>query len=172
MQMLRYTFREPLPLKNAKDADPNVIGKALEEIAAKNDGELTPVNTVAAAKSPRHVLHRHFEWRDHLAAQQYRLDQARTLIRCVQLVDDKDKSQTARPAFLSITDKAGTSYHGIGEIMKSSTLQAAVLKQAERDLEAFERRYSELSDICVLIRDAKTRVRTRLDEMEAARPHI
>lgn len=162
-----YTFREgPLPIKNAKDADPQQIGEALAEIAAAADGHLTPRATVDAARDPRHVLNPHFEWDDQAAAEAYRLDQARELIRMIRIEDDEREDNP--PAFLSVNEgKAGVSYRTLGEVLGNADLQTAVLKSAERDLAAFERRYRSLADICEIISEARKRVADRRAGIES-----
>lgn len=159
---IRYVFAEEaiLAFKNAKDADPQRIGEALAEIAAASDGHLTPQAAVAAARDPRHTLHPHFEWDDEVAADAYRLDQARHLIRLIRVSDDN--RDVDPPAFLSVNQgKAGVSYRTIGDVLNSVTLQDAVLKAAERDLLAFETRYQRLGDICTIVREAREKVAER-----------
>jgi hypothetical protein len=69
----KYIFQEdPVVIKNAAEADPQEIGEALADIAAKNGGELTEEAVIAAARDPRSVLHKHFEWDDRVAAHAYR----------------------------------------------------------------------------------------------------
>src|SRR5215475_4546630 len=98
--VIRYQFKEaPLVIKNAKNANPQKIGEALAKIA-EQDGGLTPAATVNAARPERHVLHKHFEWDNDIAAELFREDQARGLIRCIRIVDETD--DTPKMAFLSI----------------------------------------------------------------------
>jgi hypothetical protein len=167
MTGIKYIFREdePLRIKAAGKADPQTIGEALAEIAEKAEGHLTPSAVVDSARSENHPLHPHFEWNDSAAAEAYRLDQARSIIRMVRVVDDSTNDGTTR-AFLSVKDPAGMSYRSIGDVKSSLELQLAVLRQAERDLEAFKRRYREMTDICDLIEQAKRKLKTRLDNME------
>jgi len=61
------------------------IATRLAEIAAKNDGRLTPDDVLKDAKSVKSPLHDQFEWDDSDAARQWRLGQARTLIRSVKI---------------------------------------------------------------------------------------
>lgn len=49
----------------------------------ERNGRLTPQRVVEAAKSKKSPLHEFFEWNDVVAAEAYRLDQARALIRTV-----------------------------------------------------------------------------------------
>lgn len=65
-------------------ASPEVV-KALHQIAEANNGTLTPDAVVATARNPKSVLHDFFTWDDSIAAQQYRNEQARSLIRSVRI---------------------------------------------------------------------------------------
>lgn len=164
--MISYTFRDgPVTIKNAKKADPQKIGTALAKIAEQQKGRLTPPAVVEAARDVRNPLHKHFEWDNQVAAEAYRLDQARMLIRSVALVGEDDAEPA--PAFLSISDKVGTSYRSMGEILNSADLQSAVLAAAERDLAAFEKRYRQLKDICEIVSDARAKVAARRSKNES-----
>ena len=151
--MIRYEFKDaPLTIKNAKKADPQKIGEAIDKVATANDGHIKPAAIVEAARASRSPLHRHFEWDDEKAADAYRIEQARTLIRSIRTIDD---TGDAKPAFLSVNEKAGVSYRTFSDVMSSTDLQYAVLKQADRDLEAWESRYQELTDICKVVSTAR-----------------
>lgn len=160
--MIKYVFKEDkvLSIKGADKADPQRIGEALEAISAKAGGHLTPPDIVETARNPRHVLHKHFEWDDQVAAESYRLDQARSLVQCIHVEAGETESGVAR-AYLSVREKDGTSYRSIGDVLQSADLQAKVLAAAERDLLSFESRYRSLSDICHLIRQAREQVQER-----------
>lgn len=165
--MMKYVFREdePLRIKAAIRADPQTIGDALDKIRMASGGELEPKAVVDTARDARHPLHPHFEWNDSVAADSYRLDQARGIIRIVRVVDDDVSGGTSR-AFLSVIGRNGVSYRTAEDVKKSRDLQAAVLAQAERDLEAFERRYRELVDICQIVRGARSAVQKRRGGVE------
>jgi hypothetical protein len=166
--MQKYVFRadEPIRIKGANKANPQVIGAALEKISEDNKGELTPLAVVEKARAKSHPLHLHFEWDDSVAAEAYRLDQARSLIRLVRVEDDDAAEGTSR-AFISINDGDGSSYRPIASVKRSADLQLAVLKQAQRDLEAWERRYRELTDICQIVRTAREKVQKRVTKSES-----
>lgn len=163
--MIKYTFKdEPLTIKNKTKAQPQKVGEALAKIAAANKGHLTPIAVVNEARNDRSVLHRHFEWDDAVAAEAYRLDQARTLIRSVQVVNDDEDTQA--PAFISIAEKGGVSYRTLQDVLDSADLQAQALKQAERDLEAFTKRYRQFEDICEVVKSAREIVSKRRAALE------
>lgn len=165
--MIKYIFREdePLRIKGAGKADPQVFGEALAKITESNGGLLEPEDVVAAAREDEHPLHQHFEWNDSVAAHHFRLDQARSIIRVVRVIDDEATDGTSR-AFLSVKDDGKVSYRSITDVKSSLQLQMAVLNQAERDLMAFERRYQDMMDVCDLVRAAKQKVAERRAQME------
>jgi len=160
--MVTYVFREPLTILNAKKANPQRIGEALEKIAVQSGGRLTPKGVVSAAKDPKHVLHRHFEWNDAKAAEAYRIDQARELIRVVRVEDSEGEPKRA---YLNIGDR-GHAYRSLADVMGSADLQAAVLRQADLDLAAWQRRYAELTEACADVMSAREKIAERRARQE------
>lgn len=160
---MRYVFRTPLTIINADKADPEKIGHALEDIAKANGGSLTPHAVLDVAKNTRHVLHRHFTWDDAVAAKAHRLHQARVIIRAVRVVDD-DAVGGHIPAFVSINADTGSRYKPIYQVKESVDLQAQVLAQAERDLEAWRRRYQILKDVCSIVLRAQELLKEKIEQ--------
>lgn len=165
---MKYVFREDeiLTIKARDKANPQKIGEALENVSARSGGRLAPKAVVDAARDRKSVLHRHFEWRDEIAAEQYRLEQARGLIRSIS-VENTDTSTGYARAFVSVRDRDGTSYRGLEEVLGSQDLQQKVLAAAERDLLAWENRYRDLQDICSLVREARERLSAKRSNHES-----
>jgi hypothetical protein len=164
--MVKYVFKEgPLTIKAAKDADPQAIGVALATIAENGGGELTPKAVVESAREEDSPLHGHFDWDDATAAEKWRIEQARDIIRCIRVEDETSDGDPPR-AFLSIRDDGGTSYRSVDEIRSSSDLQEKLLAAAERDLEAFTVRYRSLKEICAIVETAKTVAKARRSKNE------
>jgi hypothetical protein len=177
--MPTYSFKPgPLPIKNAKEADAQVIGEALEEISNANGGRLKPHDVVEAATNRRHALHKFFEWNDARAAAEYRLDQARAMIGFIYVETATIEEPTH--AYVSIRDGIGTAYRSAGEIVTNASLQRLVEARALADLEAWERRYFDLVAICDMVRAARQRLQDEIDrrrrgrdgEDEAPRPTV
>lgn len=165
--MIRYAFKDDeLPIiKNAKNANAQKIGEALADILTDAGGELRTERALEAATDPDHPLHPHLEWDNKIAGHKYRLHQTRAVIRCIRIVDEE--TERPMPAFLSISDRGGTSYRSVQDVRSSSDLRILVLKQAESDLEAWERRYQDISDACKLVSSARSRVRKRRERLES-----
>ena len=162
---MEYTFAEdaPILIKNAKAADAQVIGNALEKINRIAGGVLKPAAVVEAASFNRHPLHKHFEWDDTKAAYAHRIDQARSIIRIVRVTDKNTEDGTTR-AFESVRLRNGTGYRAIEDIRTSAEFQIAILTKAEQDLEAFRRRYANLEDVCDIVAKAQKKLRARMEE--------
>lgn len=58
---------------------------ALTTLGAANGGKITPAQVVNAARDPASPMHDYFEWDNDAAAEKYRIDQARTLIRSCRI---------------------------------------------------------------------------------------
>lgn len=161
--MQKYLFADgPLTIKGAKDADPQKIGEALAAIRAA--GDLTPEAVVDSARHEESALHPHFEWDDAAAAERWRHEQARGLIRSI--IADNGSNQTPERAFYSIKDKDGVSYRTLEEVRSSGDLQDKLLAAAERDLEAYTVRYRVLKDVCAIVETAKTVVKSKRHKTE------
>lgn len=74
--------------------------RVIRAMADKNDGRITPEEVVAAAEDPSSPLHAEFLWDDTAAAKQHRLNQARALIRSVQVVISTTTYDLRAPAFV------------------------------------------------------------------------
>lgn len=73
--------------------------KRLEEIERRDD-TLRPSAIVAEAQDPESPLHEYFEWDDRKAAADWRLNQARELIRKVRLVITTETITFNAPAYV------------------------------------------------------------------------
>ena len=100
------------------------------------DGKLTAETVLDDAYNPNSPLHAQFEWDDTVAAHQYRLVQARQIIRGVQV------SVMERPVrqyvFITSTD----SYHPIETVIASKDWAAEMVDEFKRDAARFEARWA------------------------------
>src|SRR5215207_7682171 len=79
---LEYRAR---PNSHVKQADVPRIAEELAQIATAHGGSIAPVSVVSAAREPTSAMHPYFEWDDPAAAQEYRLEQARGLVRSIEV---------------------------------------------------------------------------------------
>ena len=129
----------------------------LEEIRLTNDGVLCAADVVEYARNPQTSLHNHFEWDDTRAAEQYRLWQARELIRVV--VQTRPTSDVPTRVYVSLTDDRhsnGGGYRTLDDVLRSETMRKALLRQAYTDMVRFEIKYRQLLEIAAVIDEMKS----------------
>lgn len=112
-------------------------------------GILRPADVVNHARSETSPLHGSFEWDDSAAAEQYRLWQARQIIRVVVSHAPSDPSKEMR-VFVSVTpdrDQSGGGYRSIESVMANAELRAQLLADAKADMIRFKTKYRDLSEL-------------------------
>ena len=121
--------------------------KELKRIAREHGGVLHPEHVVEAAANPENVLHQAFEWDDNEAAHQYRLEQARRLIR-VTVMYEPHKGENIR-AFVAIRSERYESagYKYLPMLLKTEDGRRSVLDTALWEFQAFEEKYKTLKEL-------------------------
>lgn len=159
-----YRFKDAARLGHLNAA---ACGEVLQSL----DGErrLTPANVVAVARPVESPLHGGFEWDDSAAAEAYRLDQARYILRSIVVVRDADNPKSAIRAFVTVTgdetpaDKPQTIYMSIEAALADPVKRDEIVSRARRELDEWRDRYKqirEFSDVFAAIdrvRDEVTR---------------
>jgi len=123
------------------------IESELDQIMEKHAGVLHPQHIVTFAKNPKTALHSRFEWDDGSAAEKYRIDQARQIIRV--FVEVSEDNVTRVRAFVSLPSdrEAGGGYRKTTDVMSEVERRAELLRMAIRDLQAFKRKYAALEQL-------------------------
>lgn len=130
---------------------------ALDELHAirESAGTIQPPQVVERARDTGSALHAYFEWDDGAAAESYRLQQARGLIRSYTVavrIRGEDKPQAVR-AFVSLsTDrKRGHGYRALVEVIEDESQYRQLLHDAMAEMTAFRRKYALLSELDVVL---------------------
>lgn len=119
----------------------------------RNNNSLRPVDVVEAARPISSPLHTYFDWDDANAAEKYRLDQARGLIRRVKVrFIDSDEEMEKVPAFVSVVRPTGPSYVPTEEVREDPFQSKLVLARAERDWRNLLSRYKHLQGFINVVR--------------------
>lgn len=135
-----YIFREG---SRVSGVSPDTAAKELERIR-KQHGAVTPESVVAEARPEDAPLHPTFEWDNGVAGEKYRLIQARTLIRAVQVVTDDEKPTTVY-TYVPPPQPAGSGeYHPTATIAQQVDRYALALSDAMRFLRSAQDRVDEL----------------------------
>jgi hypothetical protein len=137
------------------------VASELEQIRKKNGGILRPKDVVAFARSPKTELHAHFEWDDSAAAKQYRLEQARLIIRCRVHMVHKDMPPTRVYVSLESDRKEGDSYRTLTDVLSDTEHRQQLLDQAYREMEAWRHRYEQFAELADVVHAIKKVQRKR-----------
>lgn len=130
---------------HGKITDEKVIGE-LEDVN-KKFGLLAPKAVVDKARPETSALHPFFEWEDSEAAEAYRREQARNLIRCVYI---EMKPGEFAPAYVSIpSDRSteGGGYRSTKIVLSDKKMSEELLQEALRTLIYFREKYSRLKQL-------------------------
>lgn len=118
---------------------------ALEQIRELNGGVLTPEAVLAASREPEAPLHGLFEWNDDAAAEQYRLWQARCLIRSVRITVNRSEGSTQHRVYVNLKDDGqAQAYHRVVDVVRNPETRAQMVEQVWRELSAMKARYRDL----------------------------
>lgn len=124
----------------------DVAATELEKI--RQAGDLTSERTVAAAQPKDAPLHPQFTWNDKTAGHQFRLIEARQLIRSVVVVHQDEKGDQVAPEsrYVHVPAKEGPSgrYVPLATIIESQDDYTQALRQYQRAWEAAESAFHEL----------------------------
>lgn len=136
-----------------------VAGEVMEKIEQR-DGKLTKeafLEESRPAGSPTHEL---FEWDDGIAAEKFRLEQARHTINDIQVKIIRNDSEMKTPAFVKVTVGAKTKadYINVETTMQTDDYRRAAIQNAIDELKAIEQKYNtyvELEKIFIAVHEAE-----------------
>jgi hypothetical protein len=130
-------------------------------LALKRRGTITPERVVEAARDPKSPLHSRFTWENDEAAHQWRLQQARQLIRvCVSVVPGTTVNERVFVSLSRDSQKEGGGYRVTAEVLSDKELREELLAEALNDLDIFKQKYARLSELS-LVFSAITKVQKR-----------
>lgn len=134
-----------------------IARKALADIQSKNEeGLLRAEDVVDTARHPDHELHSYFDWNDTSAAEQWRLTQARQLIRKVLVIGPEEDSRPI-PKYISLRSdrqKPGGGYRQTNQVINNKELLIELEETAKKDIEGVLQRYEMLKGLCEKVRQA------------------
>lgn len=120
--------------------DAELAAKVCDELEEK--GTFSAETLVDVSRDENAPLHDMFEWNDTIAAEKYRIEQAKKIIRSIVVVYD-DKPITHK-AYSSTGPKA---YMSTAKAVKESRTREILLNAAKAELLAFKRKYQTLTEL-------------------------
>lgn len=150
---MAYKWKYPMSV------DAEVAGNELERISGKY-GALLPENIVDESRDANAVLHNCFEWNDNIAAEKYRVEQARYIIRNITCIvetpaieDGQTKTVEVR-AFVDVSEKPKGVFIPIKTALSQENYREKILRDALAELRMFQNKYriyAELAGVCKAI---------------------
>ena len=115
--------------------------KVADEIG---ENKVTPQEVLEKARDENSELHKCFEWNDSVAAEKYRLQQARAII--VNLVYSPKTEEEQPVRYFQITTERCTYQPTKMFLVKEDEYQS-LLKRAKAELDSFKEKYKTLSEL-------------------------
>ena len=136
-----------------------VAGEVMEKIEQR-DGKLTKEAFLEESRPTDSPTHGCFEWDDGVAAEKYRLEQARHTINDIQVKIIKEDTEVDAPAFAKVTIGAKTKadYVNIKTVMQTDDYRKSVIQNALEEFKAIERKYNayvELEKVFIAIHETE-----------------
>jgi hypothetical protein len=124
----------------------------LVQIGKAHGGFVRPSDVVQAARAARNPLHQFFEWDNTKAAEEYRLVQARHLIRRVTVILTSGDEPIPIRAFISLMgDRGEGSYRQTVVVLSTSDFRQQALEEALAEMKAFQHKYRHLAEVAEVI---------------------
>lgn len=128
--------------------DAQEAGETIARLQKRKNAPLEPADIVDEARNIDSVLHPHFQWDDQAAAELYREDQARELVRSLTIdVSRSNLEQKPVRAFVNVDVGSERGYVTTATAMSSEELRKQVLQRAFAELEAWRARHAELTEL-------------------------
>lgn len=131
-----------------------------EEVASELDrirdvrggGEVArPSDVVEESRPESAPLHPLFEWDDSVAAEKYRVEQARGILRAVVSYEEADP-EVEVPAYIKVHVEHGAqSYYPAARVMSDAEMMKSVVDRALADLKSWQERYRHLKQLAGLM---------------------
>ena len=139
--------------------------KFLEKLAKQSGGMLLVDTVLDAARDPRCILHKHFQWDDTKAAESFRKMQARQLIqKCVVTIEKAPDVQIRAFVSMAADKVTGGGYRMMVDVLSDDDLKGQLLHEMQvtlikwkKQMHLLDRDTAEIIDRLEGIVTAKTK---------------
>lgn len=140
----------------------------LKKLCKKHNGILKPEIVVDAARSITSPLHKYFTWSDIEAAENYRLWEARKLLRVTVIFLPNENGEYIRVrAFQSLTtdrEKEGGGYRTTVSVLSNNQQRQQMIDDALNEMQCFQQKYKnivELNDVFEAMNQAERNLKKK-----------
>lgn len=121
--------------------DAQIAGNICEQL--ENEGRLSAKTLLDVSRPQNAPLHDNFEWNDGVAAEKYRENQAREIIRSLVIIPEQNAPVRS---FFKI-ENIGNTYQSVKTILQDEDMTAKLLKTALRELNALHQKYCAVQNL-------------------------
>lgn len=118
-----------------------------EVLEVEQEQGLTASNLVEKAKDKNSILHDLFDWDDTIAAEKWRLQQARALINEIKIVVGDKTMYAFENVNVSVTDASEREYKPVMEIISNEQYRNQILKSALNFLNSWKMKYKQFTEL-------------------------
>ena len=152
VDLVKRTFK---PTCRTRGLSADTASQALKRIEDR-DSELTAEAVVKDAMPKRSTLHKFFEWDDSKAGHQYRLEQARYLIRHFIIEVEDTKVATRSWVMVRKGDKSEQVYRDTIIVMDTPEFREQLVGRALDDLNSWRRKHAAVVAVAEISRRVKS----------------
>jgi hypothetical protein len=144
-------------------------GQRIYDLVEERNGTITPGDVLTDAESERSPLHDFFEWDDTQAAERWRTNQARYLLRSIHVVLTNGQGEEEQTRFtyniMNMPEDNGEGqrvYCTIQRVLTDAEIREQVVGQAMRQLQSWRslyQQYSEFSQVFSAIAEIQQSLR-------------
>lgn len=116
----------------------------LERIRESEGETLSPQAIVDASRPEDAVLHPEFEWDDSAAANEWRKEQARSIVQSIEIVQSDGALESRAPALVSVIVEGQRGYQPTSVAFEDAESAEFVIGEALAALASWKRRYEAL----------------------------
>lgn len=142
-------FKYEFSIERYHKVSAQVVGEMLEEMHNKGI-EVTPEVLLDASRDVNSPTHCEFEWDDTVAAEKYRVEQARNLISHVRIVREDSEPQDYKERGFVPVPGGRNVYVPLQTALEKEEYKEHLLKQARNDTEIFLAKYRRLEELAAV----------------------
>lgn len=124
-----------------------VYGEHLAGLSKEKKNQLTAQDVVNDARSTESPTHDYFEWDDSIAAEKHRLEQARCLIRSIDIIVTYQGEERPIRAIVCVEHSGKEAYTPIQVVAKNADLRQQVVEKALNEIISWQRRYEDYKEL-------------------------
>lgn len=140
----RASFAEGFRVKGIT---PAALHRHIEAVEAQHGHKATAPEILDSARPSNSPVHHLFEWDNEVAGEEYRLEQARYLLRAVVVSYYIEKTQRTVEVRAHIFSPREKAYLSIKTVLTNEDRRAEMLAQALKELRAWQAKYRVLHEL-------------------------